>query len=76
MMTCRRMLQQLRIDDDDDVGDVGDDDDDEEEQEDLQQDASTQEGFVWPEISGGQATTQSPHIRLIKRENFNKELFN
>ena len=36
-------------------GDVDDDDD-------LQQEASRQAGFVWPEVSEGQARTQSPQL--------------
>ena len=43
-------------------GDVDDDDDDIAADDDLQQEASRQAGFVWPEVSEGQARTQSPQL--------------
>ena len=30
----------------------------------LQQEASRQSGFVWPEVSSGQASTQSPLLSI------------
>ena len=42
-------------------GDVDDDDDD----DDLQQEASRQAGLVWPEVSEGQARTQSPQLVMM-----------
>ena len=43
-------------------GDVDDDDDDIAADDDLQQEASRQAGLVWPEVSEGQARTQSPQL--------------
>ena len=53
----------------DDKYDDDDDDDDENGDNDygnyLQQEASTQSGFVWPDVSEGQARIQSPLLLII-----------
>ena len=54
-------------DDDDDHNDDDDDDDYDDDNDDLQQDASRQAEFVWPEVSEGQARTQSPQLIIFIR---------
>ena len=51
--------------DNDDIHDDKDDDDDDDDGDYLQQEASTQSGFVWPDVSEEQTRTQSPLLLII-----------
>ena len=51
--------------DDYDNDDIHDDKYDDDDDDYLQQEASTQSGFVWPDVSEGQARTQSPLLLII-----------
>ena len=51
--------------DDYDNDDIHDDKYDDDDDDYLQQEASTQSGFVWPDVSEGQARIQSPLLLII-----------